>query len=73
MDKELETQYSAMLTHVISDKTEEAQAILSNILSAKLATALQTHNVATALANSDNATALSANTETPPTETPPTE
>lgn len=44
MEPELQHQYSTMINHVISDNTEQAQAVLSNILAAKMAARLQAHN-----------------------------
>lgn len=44
MEPELQQQYNTMINHVVNDSKEQAQAVLSNILAAKLATQLGTHN-----------------------------
>ncbi len=54
MDQQLQAQYFSMLSDISNDKTEQAKAVLSNILSAKLATQLQQHNTLVAQQNQDN-------------------
>lgn len=44
MEPELRQQYSAMINSVVSDSTEQAKAILSNVLAAKMAASLSAHN-----------------------------
>jgi hypothetical protein len=44
MEPELRQQYNAMINHVVNDSGEQAKAVLSNILAAKLASKLSAHN-----------------------------
>ncbi len=44
MEPELRQQYNAMINHVVNDGKEQAQAVLSNILAAKMAAKLSAHN-----------------------------
>jgi hypothetical protein len=44
MEPELRQQYSAMINNVVTDSTEQAKAVLSSILAAKMASKLSAHN-----------------------------
>lgn len=44
MEPELRQQYSAMINSVVNDGTDQAKAILSNVLAAKMAASLSAHN-----------------------------
>jgi hypothetical protein len=44
MEPELRQQYNAMINNVVNDNKEQAQAVLSNILAAKMASKLSAHN-----------------------------
>lgn len=67
MEPELRQQYSAMINSVVSDSTEQAKAILSNVLAAKMAASLSAHNEQIMTLNRtsmDTATAKAASTPT---------
>jgi hypothetical protein len=68
MEPELRQQYNAMINHVVQDSKEQAQAVLSNILAAKLATKLSAHNEQIMTLNRTSvatATEIAAPAETP--------
>lgn len=65
MEPELQQQYASMISSVISDDTDAAKAVLSNIMSAKLASQLQAHNANMMVLN--RTPGLPAANETPPT------
>ena len=44
MEPELRQQYNAMINNVVNDNKEQAKAVLSNILAAKMASKLSAHN-----------------------------
>lgn len=44
MEPELRQQYSAMINSVVNDGADQAKAILSNVLAAKMAASLSAHN-----------------------------
>jgi hypothetical protein len=68
MEPELRQQYSAMINSVVNDGTDQAKAVLSSILAAKMAAKLSAHNEQIMTLNRTSMDTATAKVASAPTE-----